>query len=110
SLPHGLLDASIKCRSRVHYQLANLQAQAKLAGSTAVLLDPDGYVTEGTSGNVFFVAGGELLTPTTRNILPGITRAVVLDLARRLGVAVREADVTPDQAAAADEAFVTSTS
>lgn len=110
SLPHGLLDAGIKCRSRVHYQLANLQAEAKLRGSTAVLLDPDGYVTEGTSGNVFFVKDGALLTPTTRNILPGVTRGVVLDLARRLGLKVGESHLTQADAAAADEAFVTSTS
>jgi branched-chain amino acid aminotransferase len=110
SLPHGLLDAGIKCRSRVHYQLANLQAEAKRKGSTAVLVDPDGYLTEGTSGNVFFVKSGELLTPTTRNILPGVTRGVVLDLARRLSIPLRECDITPSEAAACDEAFVTSTS
>lgn len=110
SLPHGLLDAGIKCRSRLHYQLANLEAEEKRSGSTAVLLDPDGFVTEGTSGNAFFVHREELLTPTTRNILPGVTRGLVLDVARRIGIAVREADITQDEAAAADEAFITSTS
>lgn len=110
SLPHELLDAGIKCRSRVHYQLANLQAEAKRKGSTAVLLDAEGYLTEGTSGNVFFVRRGELLTPTARNILPGVTRGVVLDLARRLGMSVQECNLTPLEAGDADEAFVTSTS
>jgi branched-chain amino acid aminotransferase len=110
SIPHDLLDAGIKCRSRVHYQLANLQAQEKLRGSTAVLVDPDGFVTEGTSGNVFFVLRGELLTPTARNILPGVTRGVVLDLARGIGVTVHECDLTPLEAGDADEAFLTSTS
>ena len=110
SLPHDLLDAGITCRSRVHYQLANLQADAICRGATAVLLDPAGFVTEGTSGNVFFVRNGELLTPTVRNILPGITRSVVLDAARKLGVVARECDITQAEAATADEAFVTSTS
>lgn len=110
SLPHELLDAGIKCRSRVHYQLANLQAEAKRKGSTAVLIDPDGNLTEGTSGNIFFVRRGELLTPTTRNILPGVTRGVVLDLARRLGIPAQECNLTPAEAAACEEAFVTSTS
>jgi branched-chain amino acid aminotransferase len=110
SLPHDLLDAGIKCRSRVHYQLANLQAEAKRPGATAVLLDPAGFVTEGTSGNVFFVKNNMLLTPTTRNILPGVTRGVVLDLARRLGIAAKETDITLETAAGADEIFVTSTS
>ena len=110
SLPHTVLSAGIKCRSRVHYQLANLQAHAKLPGSTAVLVDPDGFLTEGTSGNVFFVRGGALFTPTVRNILPGITREVVLALARRDGVAVHEVDLTLVDAEQADEAFITSTS
>jgi branched-chain amino acid aminotransferase len=110
SIPHDLLDAGIKCRSRVHYQLANLEAQERLRGSTAVLVDPDGFVTEGTSGNVFFVRRGELLTPTTRNVLPGVTRGVVLELARGLGITAQECDIAPLEAADADEAFLTSTS
>ena len=110
SLPHNLLSAAIKCRSRVHYQLANLQAEAKLAGSTALLLDPDGYVTEGTTGNVFFVRDGELLTPTTRNILPGVTRRTILELAAEMNLPARETDITLGDALRCDEALVTSTS
>lgn len=110
SLPRELFDPAIKCRSRAHYQLANLQANKIRRGSTAVLLDPTGFITEGTSGNVFFVHSGRLSTPTTRNILPGITRGVVLDLAARLKLDVAERDITPEEARAADEIFVTSTS
>lgn len=110
SLPHWLLDTSLKCRSRVHFQLANLQADAKRKGATAVLLDPDDFLTEGTSGNVFIVKNGELLTPTTRNILPGVTRGVVLDLARRLDFSTHQFDIRKEDAETADEAFVTSTS
>ena len=110
SLPTDLFDSAIKCRSRAHYQLANLQAHAIRPGSTAVLLDPAGFITEGTSGNVFFVHGGRLLTPTARNILPGITRGVVLDLAARLGIPALETDVPLAEALAAEEMFVTSTS
>ncbi|MCE9605831.1 MAG: aminotransferase class IV [Planctomycetia bacterium] len=110
SLPRELFDPAVKCRSRAHYQLANLQAEALRPGSTAVLLDPDGFITEGTSGNVFFVQAGKLSTPTARNILPGITRGVVLGLAARLGIEANEADITPAEALAADEVFVTSTS
>jgi len=110
SFPNDLFDAAIKCRSRAHYQLANLQAERILRGSTAVLLDPAGFVTEGTSGNVFFVDGGSLLTPTARNILPGITRGVVLELAAKLGIASFEVDIPLAEALKADEVFVTSTS
>lgn len=110
SLPRELFDPAIKCRSRAHYQLANLQANKIRRGATAVLLDPSGFVTEGTSGNVFFVHGDLLSTPTTRNILPGITRGVVLDLAARLKLDVAERDITLAEARAAEEVFVTSTS
>ncbi len=110
SLPSAVLDSAIKCRSRVHFQLANLQAREILPSATAALIDPDGYLTEGTSGNLFCVERGVVLTPTTRNILPGITRDTVLDLARRLGIPAQETDITPDRARYAEEMFVTSTS
>lgn len=110
SLPHELLDARIKCRSRWHYQLANFQAQDRLAGAAAILVDPAGYLTEGTSTNIFLVRDGTLETPEPRNLLPGITREVVIELAERAGLTCRETDLTPDDALTADEIFVTSTS
>jgi branched-chain amino acid aminotransferase len=110
SIPSQFLDPSIKTRSRWHFQLANLQAAAKCPGSTAVLVDPDGFMTEGTSGNVFLVRAGRLLTPTTRNLLPGITRGLILDLARRVGIPIAETDINLVEAARADEMFMTSTS
>lgn len=110
ALPAALLPASLKTRSRLHYQLANLEMQRRYPGAFALLLDPDGYLAEGTSGNVFLVRGGELCTPSKRNILPGITREVVLELARTLGIPACECDLSPDDARMADELFLTSTS
>lgn len=110
SLPASLLDASIKTRSRVHYQLANLQAERACPGATAILVDPEGFLTEGTSGNVFLVRDGRLVTPEARNLLAGVTRDEVIALAHRLGIPVREANVTPEEAQSAGEMFVTSTS
>ena len=109
SLPHNLLDSSIKSRSRLHYQLANLQADAMQRGSTAALVDPEGFLTEGSSGNLFVVRGGRLETPLPRNLLPGVTRHLVLELAERLGVPARETDITIAEAEQADEMFLTST-
>lgn len=110
SLPGDLLDDSLKTRSRLHYQLANLQAQEQRAGAWAVLVDPAGHLTEGTSGNVFLVRHDELMTPRADNLLPGITRGMVIDLAAGLGIPCLEDDLTPDEAAQADEMFLTSTS
>jgi branched-chain amino acid aminotransferase len=110
SLPANLLDTSIKTRSRVHFQLANLQAAARTPGASAVLVDPDGYLTEGTRANLFLVRNGELLTPELRNVLPGITRGFVFELAARLGIKCHETNLLPADAVAADEVLMTSTS
>ncbi|HEX3871353.1 MAG TPA: aminotransferase class IV [Pirellulales bacterium] len=110
ALPGDLLDSSIKTRSRVHYQLATLQAQAKAPGAFAVLIDPDGFLTEGTSANIFLVRDGRIRTPSLRNVLPGVTRGLIFELAQRLGVPCTEANLTPFDAAQADEIFMTSTS
>jgi branched-chain amino acid aminotransferase len=110
SLPGELLDDSLKTRSRLHYQLANLQAAHLRPGAWAVLVDPAGHLTEGTSGNIFLVRRGQLVTPRADNLLPGITRHMVIELAASLGIACREADLTPDQAAEAEEMFMTATS
>ena len=109
AIPGELLDPRLKTRSRLHYQLANLQAQEIRKGASAVLKGLDGYLTEGTSGNLFIVRDGALLTPAV-NLLPGVTRALVLDLAERLGIEAEETDVSYSDAQAADEMFLTSTS
>lgn len=110
ALPTDLMHAHIKTRSRLHYQLANFEAEAKSPGSTAVLADPDGYLTEGTSGNFFLVADGRLQTPEPRNLLPGVTRGLVLECADRLQIPRIETNLSIDDAQAADEAFLSSTS
>ena len=110
SLPGALLDDSLKTRSRLHYQLANLQAARLRPGAWAVLVDPAGHLTEGTSGNVFLVRQGELITPRAENLLPGITRHLVLEVAAECGISSGEADITPAEGAAAEEIFMTSTS
>ena len=110
SIPSTLLDATIKTRSRLHYHQAAYQAEDRLPGASAVLVDPDGYLTEGTTGNVFLVRGGVLETPEPRNLLVGVTRGVVLELAAREGIPTREANLTIDDARAAEEVFLTSTS
>jgi branched-chain amino acid aminotransferase len=110
SLPGELLGDALKTRSRLHYQLANFQAAEIRAGAWAALVDPAGHLTEGTSGNLFLVRDSELLTPRAENLLPGITRQLVIELAEKLKQPWREVDLTPADAAAADEIFVTSTS
>ena len=110
AIPGHLLEAKIKNRSRMHYMMANLQvAQTKDANAWALLLDPDGFVAEGTGANFFIVQDGRLLTPEGRNVLRGIKRGYVLDLARRIGIGAEERNLELYDAIHADEAFFTST-
>ncbi|HUJ79817.1 MAG TPA: aminotransferase class IV [Nitrospiria bacterium] len=77
----------------------------------ALLLSGDGHLCEGTTSNLFFVRNGVLCTPSPRTgLLEGITRRVILQLARRLDIPVRQGLFHPQALQAADEAFLTNTS
>lgn len=110
AVPGEWLRADIKTRSRLHYQLASLEARQRQPGAYACLVDPAGHVMEGTNGNLFIVRDGRLITCPTGSILEGVTRGVVLELAGRLGIAASEEHYTVPQALEADEVFLTSTS
>jgi branched-chain amino acid aminotransferase len=85
--------------------------EAKLGGyDEAILLDANGYVSEGSGENIFLVKRGVLHTPDlASSILEGITRDTVICIAREMGLEVREGRVTRDQLWLADEAFFTGT-
>jgi branched-chain amino acid aminotransferase len=76
----------------------------------AMLLDPQGYVCQGSGENVFIVRDGELHTPDLAGgALNGITRTTIIEFARELGIAVHERRITRDEIYIADEAFFTGT-
>jgi branched-chain amino acid aminotransferase len=77
--------------------------------SEALFPNTAGYLCEGTGSNIFCVHGGNLRTPPLRSgCLPGVTRALVLELGERHGVSIEEADLALDALTTADEAFLTS--
>jgi branched-chain amino acid aminotransferase len=81
-------------------------SEAKRAGfDEALLLDCEGYVAEGPGANLFFEKDGTLFTPALGHILPGITRATVLDICRDLGIPCREGRYTAEDLFEADSAF-----
>jgi branched-chain amino acid aminotransferase len=110
AIPAHLLDPKIKNRSRVHYNMANIEA-SQVAGENnwALLLDPDGLIAEGTGDNFFIVRKGKILTPEGRNILRGISRAYIFELADELGISCRESNLETYDVHTADEAFMTGT-
>ena len=75
----------------------------------ALLLDPEGYVAEGSGENFFMVREGVIYTPELTACLDGITRASVIQLAREAGYEVREKRITRDEVYICDEAFFTGT-
>jgi branched-chain amino acid aminotransferase len=85
--------------------------EAKLGGyDEALLMDTNGYVSEGSGENFFIVKKGRLITPPlSASILEGVTRDTILALAREEGIPVAEEMLTRDQAYLADEAFFTGT-
>ena len=84
--------------------------EAKANGyDEAILLDPEGYVSEGTGENIFIVRRGALKTTPLTSILEGITRNAVIELARAQGIVVLEERFTRDEMYIADEVFVTGT-
>lgn len=75
----------------------------------AILLDPDGYVAEGTGENIFLVRRGQLKTTPLTSILEGITRSSVIQLAKERQIPVVEERFTRDDLYVADEVFLTGT-
>jgi branched-chain amino acid aminotransferase len=85
--------------------------EAKFGGyDEAIMLDANGFVSEGTGENIFIVKRGVLHTPDlSSSILEGITRDTVITLAREMGLEVNEGRITRDQLWLADECFLTGT-
>lgn len=111
AIPAALLDPKIKNRSRIHYLMANIEAsQIEGDNNWALLLDPDGFIAEGTGDNFFIVKNGVVITPEGRNILRGVSRDYVMnELCPQLGLSVVEKNFDPYDVYTADEAFMTGT-
>jgi branched-chain amino acid aminotransferase len=92
----------------VNSVLAKTDAQRQ-GFDEAIMLDPEGYVSECTGANLFVVRGNRLVTPPTDAILEGITRSTVEALATDLGLTVQESRLSRDHLYVADEVFVCGT-
>jgi len=103
------LDPRIKSLNYLNNILAKIEA-LNTGVMEAIMLNAHGYVTECTGDNIFIVKDGKLKTPPpSAGILEGITRAVVMDLARDAGIEVLEQDLTRYDVFTADECFLTGT-
>jgi branched-chain amino acid aminotransferase len=104
-------DEAIPAAAKTHNYLNGVLARLELRGTDAdeaLMVDADGYLTEGATSNVFFVMEDALRTPSIEGpVLPGITRSVVMELAREEGIPVETGHYGVGDLRAADEAFVT---
>jgi len=107
--PPEALPPHIKSLNFLNNVLAKMEAKA--AGShEALLLNHQGEVTEGTTSNVFVVQGQRLCTPAVEcGLLAGITRGIVLQLAREAGIPAAETRLTASDLTGAEECFLTNT-
>ena len=102
----AVLDPRAKTTSKMHLILADVEAGS--SRSLPLLLDQRGFIAESSTSNVFIVKGGRVLTPKAEWVLGGVTRKAVIELALEAGLEVSEEDLTVDDAASADEIFLTS--
>lgn len=107
--PRDALDPAMKSGNYLNSLLAFLDAEEN-GFDDAILCDSEGFLTEGTTFNLFYVRRGIVVTPPTSvGILHGITRAGVLRVAREIGLPTREVDFPKERLYEADEVFITST-
>lgn len=106
--PPEVQDPKLNSHSKLNCVLAMVDA-LKMGADEALMLDPHGFVSTCNSTNFFMVRKGELWTSSGSYCLNGITRGVVIELARDAGIPVFEKDFSLTEVYSAEEAFVTGT-
>lgn len=108
-IPHGALSPMVKSLNYLNNILAKIESQNAGAGE-GLMLNEQGYVAECTGDNVFIAKNGRLYTPPiSSGALAGVTRAVVIEIAREAGIPISEPDITRYDIWTADECFLTGT-
>jgi branched-subunit amino acid aminotransferase/4-amino-4-deoxychorismate lyase len=110
NVPPQCMDPKVKSDSRLFMHIAEREVKRLDPDAKPLMLDVHGNVTELTDASFFIVKKGEVVTAPTRNVLPGVSRQVVLELCERLGVPAAERDFQLYDVYNADEAFQTGTS
>jgi branched-chain amino acid aminotransferase len=106
--PAEALPPNVKSLNYLNNILAKIEANYK-GGDEAIFFDTNGYISEGSGDNLYVVKNGEIITPPTLNNLRGITRMVLLELAKSLGITVKEQNIGYFDLYSADEMICTGT-
>lgn len=102
------LDSKIHHNNLINNILAKIEANLCNADD-ALMLDMNGFVSETNATNIFMVKKGDLLTPNADSCLPGITRALVINIAKELSINCKERNISVSEFYNSDEVFTTGT-
>ncbi len=108
-LPDVCIPPVLKSRSRMHYWLAEQEARKTDSDAIPLLLDLEGHVCETPTANLLIVKNETLISPPATAILPGVSRAVAIELLSGPGFSYLERELLPEDVAMANEAILTST-
>jgi branched-subunit amino acid aminotransferase/4-amino-4-deoxychorismate lyase len=108
-LPPECYSPQLKCRSRMHYYLAEKEVHAQDPDAIALLLDSQGRVTETSTANFLMVEAGSIVTPPIAYTFSGISRSTLRRLGDSLNLASRERNITLSEISRASEALLSST-
>lgn len=108
-VPPQCLDQKIKHRSRLHWWIAEKEAQLADPAAIPLLLDVHGNLTECSGANFLLVKNGAVFSPTASNMLRGCSRSAVIELCDQLGLPFKERDLQVHDAINADEIFLVTT-
>jgi branched-chain amino acid aminotransferase len=109
NIPARYLDPKIKNRNRMHYRKGMREVRRIDPKAEALFVDEDGYITEGGGANFLIIKDGAIISPEGRNILRGVTREDIRNLAPQVGYEFVERNIEPYDVMTADEAFFCST-
>ena len=111
AIPSHLMEPKIKNRSRMFYLMANIETSLMEGDNNwGLLLDPDGFIAEGTGDNFFIIKDKQIISPEPRNMLRGIMRDYVMNvIGPELGYERNEKNIEAFDVYTADEAFMTGT-
>ena len=109
-IPPQCLEPKAKINNKMNHNMAIFEAKQVDPQAIPLMLDLDGNISESNAHNFFLVVNGTLCTPSNKNVLDGITKDALFELAAKLKIDVMEGNFTPYDAYNAEEAFLASTS
>ncbi|MBM4260975.1 MAG: branched-chain amino acid aminotransferase [Deltaproteobacteria bacterium] len=109
-VPPECVESKAKITNKMNHIMASFEAKQVDPRAIPLMLDIHGNLSETSAHNFFLVVNGKLCTPTDRNVLGGITKVAVFELAAQLGIEIVEDEFTPFDLYTAEEAFLASTS